>query len=270
MIEVQSVTARYGRVIALNSVSFRVRAGEFLGLLGPNGAGKSTLIRAISGLHPVDSGTLTVCGLSPSKNRRKVAQQIGVIPQQLALYASLSVQENLRIFGGLHGLSGHHLRERVNWGLQLAQLTRERSQRVRTLSGGMKRRLNLAASLLHAPTLVICDEPTAGVDPQSRSHIFETLRSLHRDGTTIVYTTHYLEEVEALCERVVILDKGSVVAQGSLSELLNQGGVTQIRLTAPVARDTIEAALRSVGVEIEACRGQTLEEVLLELTSPSP
>ena len=195
---------------------------------------------------------------------------LGVVPQGLALYDSLTVRENLRVFGGLYGLAGAALHRRIDWGLELAQLTASRAIRVSALSGGMKRRLNIAVSLLHDPKILIFDEPTTGVDPQSRNHIFDTVRALHKEGRTVVYTTHYMEEVEALCDRVAIMDHGQLVVTDTMAALVGGGASREFRLSLPTVCEPAElrARLSAAGVDVESLegKGRSLESVFIELT----
>jgi ABC-2 type transport system ATP-binding protein len=218
MLSLQSVTKTYGSLTALSDVSLEVAPGEFLGLLGPNGAGKSTLMALVAGLKQPDSGTLTLDNRSSSEERTR--QTLGLVPQNLALYDELSAEENLHTFGQLYGLDRSTLRDRCQEGLEAVGLTERRRDRVATFSGGMKRRLNLVAALLHRPKLLLCDEPTVGVDPQSRNAIFEFLEQRNREGLTVVYSTHYMEEATRLCSRIAIIDHGRILALGSLPELL--------------------------------------------------
>ena len=198
MLSLRSITKRYGSLTALDQVSLEIGRGEFFGLLGPNGAGKSTLMSLTSGLRSPDAGSVTVDGapISPAEAASRVA--IGLVPQSIALYQELSAEQNLRIFGELYGLRGALLRERIAEGLEAVQLTERRRDLVKNYSGGMQRRLNLIAALLHRPKLLLCDEPTVGVDPQSRNAIFDYLTALNRAGLTIIYSTHYMEEATRL------------------------------------------------------------------------
>lgn len=220
MLSLRGVTKRYGGLTAVDSLDLEVAPGEFLGLLGPNGAGKSTLISMISGLLEPDAGEVRVDGRVMRLADRSARAVLGLVPQQVALYDDLPAQVNLEIFGSLQGLSGRRLAARIDALLEAVKLTERRRDRVKEFSGGMKRRLNLAAALLHEPRLLLCDEPTVGVDPQSRHAIFEHLRELHRGGLTVIYTTHYMEEAERLCPRVAVMDAGRIVALGTLDELL--------------------------------------------------
>ncbi len=211
------------RVVAVDGLSLEVRRGEVFGLLGPNGAGKSTTIGMAVGVITPDEGTVIIdgAGAPTSPVARK---HLGVAPQEIALYDELTGEENLRFFGKLYELTGSRLRERVDAVLELVGLAPRRSDRVKGYSGGMKRRLNLAAALLHDPPLLLLDEPTAGVDPQSRNNLIEVVRELARLGRTIIYTTHYMEEASKLCDRVGIIDQGKLLALGTVAELTKQHG----------------------------------------------
>ncbi|MBI5768150.1 MAG: ABC transporter ATP-binding protein [Verrucomicrobia bacterium] len=222
MLQLRSVTKRYGPLVALDDVSLDIARGEFFGLLGPNGAGKSTLMSLVAGLRTPDAGTLTLDGAALSTRDAATRSALGLVPQSIALYEQLTAEQNLRIFGELYGLRGAELRTRVDEALTAAQLTDRRRDAVRTFSGGMQRRLNLVASLLHRPKLLLCDEPTVGVDPQSRNAIFEYLERRNREGLTIIYSTHYMEEATRLCSRIGIIDHGRIHALGPLDELLTR------------------------------------------------
>lgn len=220
MLEIRNVTQRYDTITALDGVSLEIGRGEFFGLLGPNGAGKSTLMSLVSGLRAPDAGAIRVDGLALDGRPNAVVRALGFVPQSLALYEDLSAEQNLDIFGRLYGLGGAKLRARIDAVLAAVQLSDRRKHAVKTYSGGMQRRLNLAASLLHGPKLLLWDEPTVGVDPQSRNAIFDLLRQLNRDGLTVIYSTHYMEEATRLCSRIGIIDHGKILALGSLDELL--------------------------------------------------
>ena len=222
MLVLDHITKRYGSLTALNEVSLQISRGEFFGLLGPNGAGKSTLMSLIAGLRSPDAGTLTLDGAALSSADAAGRRALGLVPQHIALYQELSADQNLRTFGQLYGLRGALLRERIEEALDAVQLADRRKHQVKTFSGGMQRRLNLAAALLHRPKLLLCDEPTVGVDPQSRNAIFEYLERLNREGLTIIYSTHYMEEATRLCSRIGIIDHGKILALGTLDELLTR------------------------------------------------
>lgn len=222
MLRLESVTKRYGALTALDHVSLDLARGEFLGLLGPNGAGKSTLMSLLAGLRAPDAGVMTLDGAPLSAADVATRASLGLVPQGIALYEDLSAEQNLRIFGELHGLRGAELRARIDEALGAVQLADRRRDQVKHFSGGMQRRLNLVAALLHRPKLLLCDEPTVGVDPQSRNAIFDLLQRLNREGLTIIYSTHYMEEATRLCSRIGIMDHGKILALGTLDELLAQ------------------------------------------------
>jgi ABC-2 type transport system ATP-binding protein len=222
MLQLRSVTKRYGLTVALDDVSLEIRAGEFFGLLGPNGAGKSTLMSLVAGLRAPEAGTITLDGATLSAANISARRGLGLVPQTIALFPELTGEENLRIFGELQGLRGAELRARIDESLKAVQLSDRRRDQVKKYSGGMQRRLNLVAALLHRPKLLLCDEPTVGVDPQSRNAIFDYLQQLNRSGVTIIYSTHYMEEAERLCSRIAIIDHGRILALGSLAELLTR------------------------------------------------
>ncbi len=220
MIKIESVTKRFPSITALDGVSLEIREKEFFGLLGPNGAGKSTLMNLLTGYLEPTAGSISIGGEFVNRNNLEVRKKIGFVPQSLALYDELSARENLEMFGKLFGLPKKLLRERIDERLKAVELFERRKDKVKTFSGGMKRRLNMIASLLHDPVLLLCDEPTVGVDPQSRNAIFDFLTALNEQGTTIIYTTHYMEEAEKLCNRVGIIDHGKIIALGTSDELM--------------------------------------------------
>lgn len=227
-IDVSNLHKKYGNHTALNSISFQVRPGICFGLLGPNGAGKSTTMKIISGILQPNSGALRVFGIDAGKEAAKVRNIIGYVPQGITLYEKLSAYDNLKFFGEMYGLKGSQLKERISTVLTQVGLLDRAKDAVGTFSGGMMRRVNIAAALLHRPKLLVLDEPTVGIDPQSRNHIFEMIRKLKQEGVSIIYSTHYMEEVETLCEELAIIDHGSVIAQGVLHELLMQHGTNSV------------------------------------------
>jgi ABC-2 type transport system ATP-binding protein len=235
-LQVHGAARRFGDVQALAGVSLDVQRGELVGLLGPNGAGKTTLIRAIAGRVRLDAGLVRLFGRDLAWGGPR--PELGVVPQEIAIYPLLTATENLEVFGRLSGVPGAELAERVRWALAWADLGDRANEATRRFSGGMKRRLNIACSLLHRPQLVLLDEPTAGVDPQSRERIYEMLAELQRDGVSMVLTTHHLEEAERRCERIVIIDHGRAVATGRLDELvrntLGRSRSLRMRLSAPL------------------------------------
>ncbi|MFH1219020.1 MAG: ABC transporter ATP-binding protein [Candidatus Eisenbacteria bacterium] len=228
MIDLSHLTKRFGSIAAVDDLSIAIASGEVFGLLGPNGAGKTTTVNLAVGLLRPDSGSVKLARLGPPSSA-KVRAKIGVAPQALALYDNLSGEENLRFFGRMQGLSGQWLSERVTWALDFVQLSDRRRDRVKTYSGGMKRRLNLAVALIHDPPILFLDEPTVGVDPQSRNAVFQNIEAMRKEGRTIVYTTHYMEEAERLCDRVGIMDRGKLLALDSVDNLIAaHGGKTVI------------------------------------------
>jgi len=222
-IEIHGVTKRYGDRLAVDAVSLSVPSGTCLGLLGPNGAGKSTMMSMLAGVLTPDTGTICY-GSEQRPVSSAVRRSLGFVPQGIALYQDLSAEENLRLFARLHGVSAKELDARVRSGLSLAGLLEHGQRRVRSFSGGMQRRLNLACATLHQPQYLLLDEPTVGVDPHSREHIFSTIEQLKALGVTLMYSTHYMEEAERLCDKIAIMDGGHVIAEGSVDELLKLHG----------------------------------------------
>lgn len=221
MLKIKQVDKHFGNINALININLEIAEGEFFGLLGPNGAGKSTLMNIIAGFLPPDSGYVEINGKTLSINDLVIRKNIGYVPQEISLYLELNALQNLKIFGSLYDLNGSELDKKIDEVLELVQLTDRKKDRVNEYSGGMKRRLNLAASLLHDPPILLCDEPTVGVDPQSRNAIFDMLNRLNQKGKTVLYTTHYMEEAERLCSRLAIIDNGKIIAGGSLLDLIN-------------------------------------------------
>jgi ABC-2 type transport system ATP-binding protein len=219
ILTVQELRKSFGKVEAVKGVSFSVEKGESFSLLGPNGAGKSTTINMITGLYPPTSGNIHITDVDVIKNPKQVQKSIGVVPQEIALYETLSARENLKFWGRMYDLSGNDLEKAVDEVLEIIGLTDRAKDKVSTFSGGMKRRVNIGAAILHKPEVLIMDEPTVGIDPQSRNHILETVKRLNNEGMTIIYTSHYMEEVEYLCERIGIIDHGVLIACGTLREL---------------------------------------------------
>ena len=278
MLTLSNVRKSYGKLVAVDGLSLSIRKGELFGLLGPNGAGKSTSVSLAVGLLAPDSGSVTIEGYGHPADPA-VRQKIGVAPQSLALYDLLTGDENLRFFGEVYGLSGAKLDERVKWCLDFVGLTDRKADRAGGYSGGMKRRLNLAAAVLHDPELILLDEPTVGVDPQSRNKIFDNIEALHRDGRTIIYTTHYMEEVERLCDRIAIVDAGRLLALGTLNELLaTHGGPPTLIVTTNGEEQRLQTAEPLAELNRIAARSTidqfqmerpTMEQVFLRLTGRS-
>ncbi len=229
----EGLTKKFGDFLAVDHVDFAVEEGEVFGLLGPNGAGKTTTISMLTGIIPPTAGTARVGGFDLRQDLSEVKKINGLVPQELALYPALSARANLNFFGRIYGLQGKALRQRVDDVLSIVSLADRADEPVKNFSGGMKRRVNIAAGLVHQPQLLFLDEPTVGVDPQSRNHIFESVLSLNRArGMSIIYTSHYMEEVELLCNRVAIIDQGRIIALDTVKNLIAilGGGILQIEL----------------------------------------
>ena len=222
MLQVDSLWKSYGAREVVAGVSFAAEAGQIIGLLGPNGAGKTTTVSMICGLTPADKGSVTLGGQRVDGDISATKRKIGLVPQDIALYEELSAMRNLETFGALYGLKGAQLRERSLAALELVGLSDRAGDKPAKFSGGMKRRLNIACALVHDPDVLLLDEPTVGIDPQSRNAIFDNLETLKARGKTMVYTTHYMEEAERLCDRIVIMDHGKVIANDTLAGLTRQ------------------------------------------------
>jgi len=243
---VEGLVKRYGDLRAVDGISFEVRKGELYGLLGPNGAGKTTTMSMLSGLLAPDEGRVFFDGIELGSDPIRIKAQLGIVPQETALYETLSARENLRFWAGLYGLAGAGLDQAVARVLELVGLTGRAKDPVKTFSGGMKRRLNLALGLVHGPRAVLMDEPTVGIDPQARANILEAVRAVTAAGTTVIYTTHYLEEAETLCDRVAIIDHGRILAEGTVDELKRRVSEKEI-LTVSGSFEVEEARARLEG-----------------------
>ena len=275
MLRFEKVRKRFGNITAVDDLSLEIRRGEIFGLLGPNGAGKSTTVHLAVGLLAPDEGCVSVNGLG-SPASPAVRTQIGVAPQAVSLYAALSAEENLAFLGRMYHLRGSRLAERIASALEFVGLTERRRDPVKNYSGGMQRRLNLAAAILHEPELILLDEPTVGVDPQSRNSIFESILQLKKAGRTIVYTTHYMEEAERLCDRVGIMDHGRMLALDTVPGLLTNLGALPVLVAETMGREVrietneplvelnrLAAAAPVANFRVER---STLEQVFLKLT----
>ncbi|WP_059173936.1 ABC transporter ATP-binding protein [Bacillus sp. FJAT-27445] len=219
MLSVSGLRKSFKDFEAVRGITFTVRKGEAFGLLGPNGAGKSTAINMMTGLFPPTAGKIVISGIDMLSNPKKAQALIGIVPQEIALYQTMSAKDNLYFWGRMYGLSGRLLEQRVAETMDMIGLADRAKDKIETFSGGMKRRVNIGAAILHRPELLIMDEPTVGIDPQSRAHILETVKRLNGEGMTVIYTSHYMEEVEFLCERIGIMDHGKLIASGTIAEL---------------------------------------------------
>lgn len=251
IVEVRGLTKRFDELVAVNDVSFAIQEGEVYGLLGPNGAGKTTTISMVSCLIEPTSGAITVDGHDSAREPGALKAALGVVPQEVALYPTLTAAENLRFWGSMYGLRGDALKRAVADALELAGLADRAKERVEKYSGGMKRRINIAAGILHKPRVLLMDEPTVGIDPQSRNHILETVKDLNAAGMTVLYTSHYMEEVEYLCDRIAIMDHGAIIAEGTLNELRDVvGGMDVVAVKVAGATPEVLERVRAIeGVE---------------------
>lgn len=264
ILEIRNLIKRYNDVIAVDNANLDVKEGDIFGLLGPNGAGKTTIINAITGTTKTDGGEIRIFGKNLKSNEREIKREIGVVPQDLAIYEDLTAYENLDYFGRLYGFRGRELKRSIDDALEFTGLSEKKKQYPKKFSGGMKRRLNIACSLVQKPRLIIMDEPTVGIDPQSRNHILESVKELNKGGATIIYTSHYMEEVEAICSYIAIMDHGRIIAKGTKNDL--EGLVSD--------EDNVVFELSSVNFtivdnikRIPDVRQCVLEEKMLKVTS---
>ncbi|MFI5172899.1 MAG: ABC transporter ATP-binding protein [Chitinophagales bacterium] len=227
MLRTESVSKSFNNLKAVENISLFLQPGLFYGLLGPNGAGKTTTIHMISAIMQPDAGKIFVDGINVYEHTRDVKKRMGVVPQEIALYDELTALENLLFWGSLYGVKGSAARQKADQLLKWVELDDRKKDMVKTYSGGMKRRINIACALMHDPDLILMDEPTVGIDPQSRNKIYELLEELHQNKKTILYTTHYMEEAEKLCDRIGIIDKGKIIAEGTLQELRNNNDIEE-------------------------------------------
>ncbi|HYR83126.1 MAG TPA: ABC transporter ATP-binding protein [Terriglobia bacterium] len=271
VLSVMNAVKSFGSTKALDDASFELRQGEWLALLGPNGAGKTTIVRSIAGRVRLDSGKIMLLGAQLNGARDLVRRKLGIVPQEIALYPRLTAQENLRCFGELVGLNGAALDERVKWALDFTALSDRANDPIQTFSGGMKRRLNLVCAVLDRPPVLLLDEPTVGVDPQSRQRIWEMLETLRRDGASLLLTTHQLDEAQQICDRIVVIDRGKVVADGTLDELVRKtiGSRRQVSITLSNG-ETMRSAVSDIGEELSkmlseaGSSGRTVTDVHIE------
>ena len=285
ILELKNITKRYDDKLVVDNVSFSINEGETFGLLGPNGAGKSTIISMICGLVKPDKGNILIDGYSITKDSILAKKNIGMVPQDIALYENLSAIDNLKFWGTLYGLSGNLLKSRIDEALEITGLKDRAKNKIKSYSGGMKRRINIAAAFMHHPKLLIMDEPTVGIDPQSRNHILEFTKNLNENyGTTVIYTSHYMEEVEMLCNRLVILDEGKIIASGSQDEIKRMiSNEENIEISLTKYTNEIELKLKELKtvnginykdglltVVMNTSEKNSLQDICLLYTSPSP
>jgi len=265
MIRVEGLSKRYGELRAVDGISFELRPGEIYGLLGPNGAGKTTTLSMVSGLLKPDEGRVLYDDVDLAVDPIAVKQDLGVVPQEVALYEELTGRENLHFWGGLYGLTGGKLKDAVATALDLVGLTGKAGDKVKQYSGGMKRRLNLSLGLVHRPRVVMMDEPTVGIDPQARVNILDVVRDIARGGTTVLYTTHYLEEAEQFCNRIAIMDHGKILAEGTLDELKRMLGEREIvTVRGSFDKDSVQERFR----DLDQVQVISVEENRLVLSTP--
>lgn len=263
IIEVRSLSKSYGDFMALFDVSLDIEKGTIFGLLGPNGAGKSTLIRVLSCQSRPTSGHALIAGLDVVSQKKDVLSIIGVVPQENSFYEDLTVNENLTYFGSLYRVPGHEIKERSRNILSMLKLGEKTNSRGGTLSGGMKTRLNIACALVHKPRVLILDEPSVGLDPVSRQALWDTIRELNREGTTILITTHYMQEADALCDRILIMNRGKIVVEGKPGELKEAAGEKVLQITSsPGNYGIIKSSLEP----IKAIRSCSISETGLKIT----
>lgn len=247
IVKIENLVKKYGDITAVSGISFEIEKGEIFGLLGPNGAGKSTTISMLSGLLKPTEGKIFINNKDVIKHPMEAKKVLGLVPQDIALYPTLTALENLNFWGKMYGLSGKLLKERISEVLEIAGLEERKNEKIQGYSGGMKRRINIAAALLHRPEILIMDEPTVGIDPQSRNHILESVKKLNETGMTVIYTSHYMEEIEYLCKRIGIIDHGKLMALGDKDELkLSLGTDEELELELSMVTPTVEEKIKAV------------------------
>ncbi|MBC8525677.1 MAG: ABC transporter ATP-binding protein [Candidatus Cloacimonetes bacterium] len=252
MIEIKNLFKNYGNIQALRDVSLKIEDGELFGLLGPNGAGKTTMINILNTYLSFEKGDVLINNFNVQDDDSKIKKIVGVIPQEISLYDELTAMENLNFWGEIYGLSGKNLKQKCGDALMLVGLFDRRNDTLKKYSGGMKRRINIAASLLHNPQIILMDEPTIGVDPQSRNFIFEMIKKLHQQGKTIIYTTHYMEEAEKLCTKIAIIDHGKIIALGTKQELyklLGEENIIQFKFKEKINFQDYQSKLSKYSIE---------------------
>ncbi len=264
IIEIRNLVKKYNDFIAVDNISLNIKQGEIYGLLGPNGAGKSTTISMLCGLIKPNSGDIKVLDVNGKRDFEKIKKNIGLVPQNIAVYGNFTAKENIKFFGELYGLRGNKLKEAVEIALEFTGLLEVKNKKASEYSGGMLRRLNIACAIVHRPKIVIMDEPTVGIDPQSRKHILNSIESLNKQGTTIIYTSHYMEEVESICSRVAIMDHGKVIVEGTKDELKNiVDDKKTLSLTLKSYDEVVEDKIKAIGGVISVCQ----EENVINITT---
>ncbi|MGX1452379.1 linearmycin/streptolysin S transport system ATP-binding protein [Cytobacillus horneckiae] len=264
VLEINQLTKKFGQFIAVDGVSLAIMEGEIFGFLGANGAGKSTTINMIAGLLKISKGEIKLLGKDLKRNSKYVKKNIGLVPQDIAIYEDLTALENVKFFAGLYGLRGNELNKNAIEALDFVGLGDKQKSYPKSFSGGMKRRLNIACAIAHQPKLIIMDEPTVGIDPQSRKHILESVKKLNSNGCTIIYTSHYMEEVEAICSRIAIIDHGKVIAEGSKEQLISL--ITDAKDIQVEVKDAADFDLKEVN-ELNGVRSVQTEGNVIQIYS---
>jgi ABC-2 type transport system ATP-binding protein len=262
IVKMDQVTKKFGDVTAVDRVSLEIREGEIFGLLGPNGAGKSTAINMITGLLTIDKGSISILGSDVRRDKMTAKSYVGIVPQDIAIYEDLTSLENVKFFASLYGLRRKELEAAALEALEFTGLSEKKKEFPKSFSGGMKRRLNIACAIAHKPRLIIMDEPTVGIDPQSRNHILQSVKQLNKQGSTIIYTSHYMEEVEEICTRIAIMDHGKVIALGTCRELenmVNDKDVVVVTVSDPVSKVNEKSIREIPGVENVAVGENTIK-----------
>ena len=262
IVKMDQVTKKFGDVTAVDRVSLEIREGEIFGLLGPNGAGKSTAINMITGLLTIDKGSISILGSDVRRDKMTAKSYVGIVPQDIAIYEDLTSLENVKFFASLYGLRRKELEAAALEALEFTGLSEKKKEFPKSFSGGMKRRLNIACAIAHKPSLIIMDEPTVGIDPQSRNHILQSVKQLNKQGSTIIYTSHYMEEVEEICTRIAIMDHGKVIALGTCRELenmVNDKDVVVVTVSDPVSKVNEKSIREIPGVENVAVGENTIK-----------
>lgn len=264
LIRVEHISKHFKKIKAVDGISFSVNKGEILGLLGPNGAGKSTTISMISTLLKPDSGDIFYANTSILQKPKVIQESLGYVPQEIALYPMLTGKDNLSFWGQNYGVKGERLKKKIDEISEIIGIKDRLKDKVKTYSGGMKRRLNIGAALLHDPELIIMDEPTVGIDPQSRKHILDTVLALNKQGMTVIYTSHYMEEVEYLCDRICIMDQGKIIADGTKAQLIEQYDKTRgIKLKTESNGPELLSRMKAIPQVLSVTQEEESKEILI-------